>query len=91
MSAIEDLEAGRIGLIIKLFPLISWLVKDRPDLAVPLQAPTGERLAPYRADLCAAVDTAIAELRANGNFAKLRAKWPATEATYEGAHCRRAR
>jgi len=32
MTALGDLEAGRIGLVIKLFPVISWLVKDRPDL-----------------------------------------------------------
>ena len=85
MSAIEDLEAGRIGLVIKLFPVISWLVKDRPDLAVPLQAPTGERLgvafAPDRADLCDPVDRAIQELRASGAFAKLQARWPGTKAT----------
>ena len=65
MSAIEDLEAGRIGLVIKLFPVISWLVKDRRDLADALQAPTDERLgiafAPDRADLCDAVDRAIQE------------------------------
>ena len=82
MSAIEDLEAGRIGLVIKLIPVISWLVKDRPDLAVPLQAPTGEQLgvafAPDRADLREAVDTAILALRASGEFAKLQARWPGT-------------
>ena len=85
MSAIDDLEAGRIGLIIKLRPVIAWLVKDRPDLAVALEAPTGERLgvafAPERADLCEAVDTAIQELRASGEFAKLQAKWPGVEAS----------
>ncbi len=84
MSAIDDLEAGRIGLIIKLRPVIAWLVKDRPDLAVALEAPTGERLgvafAPERADLCEAVDTAIRELHASGEFAKLQAKWPGVEA-----------
>jgi len=85
LSAIDDLEAGRIGLVIKLFPVISWLVKDRPDLAVPLQAPTGERLgvafAPEAAELCAAVDAAIEELRTSGEFAKLQAQWPGTEAS----------
>ena len=85
MSAIDDLEAGRIGLIIKLRPVIAWLVKGRPDLAVALEAPTGERLgvafAPERADLCEAVDTAIQELRASGEFARLQAKWPGIEAS----------
>ena len=31
-AALDDLTAGTIGLIIKLFPVISWLVKDRPEL-----------------------------------------------------------
>src|SRR5262249_30872007 len=44
MTALDDLEAGRIGLIIKLFPVISWLVKDRPQLAVVTQVPTHEKL-----------------------------------------------
>ena len=38
-AALDDLEAGRIGLVIKLFPVISWLVKDRPGVSVPLQVP----------------------------------------------------
>src|SRR5262249_33928824 len=35
-TALDDLETGRIGLVIKLHPVVSWLVKDRPRLAVPL-------------------------------------------------------
>jgi polar amino acid transport system substrate-binding protein len=81
-SALDDLEAGHIGLVIKLFPVISWLVRDRPDLAVVMQVPTHEKLgiafAPERTDLCAAVDAAIDELRQNGTFAKLQADWPGT-------------
>jgi ABC-type amino acid transport substrate-binding protein len=78
-SALGDLEAGRIGLVIKLFPVISWLVRDRPDLRVVLQVPTRERLgiafAKDRADLCAAVEGAIRSLRGNGTFARLEAQW----------------
>jgi polar amino acid transport system substrate-binding protein len=85
MTALDDLAAGRIGLVIKLFPVISWLVKDRPDLAVALQEPTNERLgiayAPDRGDLCAAVDAAIDELRASGDFARLQARWAGTAAS----------
>ncbi len=85
MTALDDLEAGHIGLIIKLFPVISWLVRDRTDLAVVMQEPTHERLgiafAPNRADLCDAVDDAIRQLRANGKFAQLQANWPGTEAS----------
>jgi ABC-type amino acid transport substrate-binding protein len=79
MAALDDLEAGRIGLIIKLFPVISWLVKDRPQLAVPMQVPTHEKLgiafAKYRVDLCGAVDAAIRTLRDNGEFTRLQARW----------------
>jgi ABC-type amino acid transport substrate-binding protein len=43
-TALDDLEAGRIGLVIKLFPVISWLVKDRPQLSVAIEVPTHEKL-----------------------------------------------
>jgi len=78
-TALDDLEAGRIGLVIKLFPVISWLTRERPDLAVAMQMPTHERLgiayAPERADLCDTIDSVIEDLRESGAFAKLRAAW----------------
>ncbi|MGC1355752.1 MAG: ABC transporter substrate-binding protein [Xanthobacteraceae bacterium] len=84
-SALDDLEAGRIGLVIKLFPVISWLARGRQDLAVVMQVPTREKLgiafAPERADLCTAVDTAIDELRKNVTFTELQADWSGTEAS----------
>jgi polar amino acid transport system substrate-binding protein len=84
-AAIDDLEAGRIGLIIKLFPVISWLTQSRSDLAVVMQEPTNERLgiafAPDNTDLRDAVDAAIEELRASGEFARLQANWPGTQAS----------
>ena len=62
-QALDDLESGRIGVIIKLLPVISWLVKDRPQLAVAMQVPTHEKLgiafAKDRANLCTAVNAAI--------------------------------
>jgi len=83
-TALDDLEAGHIGLVIKLFPVISWLTRERPDLVVAMQMPTHERLGiaytPERADLCDAVDAAIDALRENGEFAKLQATWPGTDA-----------
>ncbi len=84
-AAIDDLEAGRIGLIIKLFPVISWLTQSRSDLAVVMQQPTNERLgiafAPDNTDLRDAVDAEIEELRASGEFARLQANWPGTRAS----------
>jgi polar amino acid transport system substrate-binding protein len=79
VTALDDLEAGRIGLIIKLFPVISWLVKGRPQLSVPLQVPTHEKLsiafAKDNGDLCDAVNRALGTLRVNGEFARLQARW----------------
>ena len=78
-TALDDLEAGRIGLVIKLFPVISWLVKNRPLLAVALQVPTHEQLgiafAKQNQQLCEAVNRALAMLHDNGEFARLQARW----------------
>jgi ABC-type amino acid transport substrate-binding protein len=78
-TALADLEAGRIGLVIKLFPVISWLVKDRPKLKVAFQVPTREQLgiafAKDNEALCAAVNRALATLHDNGEFARLEARW----------------
>jgi polar amino acid transport system substrate-binding protein len=77
--ALDDLEAGRIGLVIKLFPVISWLVKDRPQLAVAVQVPTHEKLgiafARDNASLCDAVNRALTTVQGNGEFARLQARW----------------
>ena len=77
--ALDDLEAGRIGLVIKLFPVISWLVKDRPQLSVAMQVPTHEKLgiafAKDNDGLCTAVNRALTTLRDNGEFARLQARW----------------
>jgi polar amino acid transport system substrate-binding protein len=76
---LDDLEAGRIGLVIKLFPVISWLVKDRAKLAVAFEIPTHERLgiafAKENATLCEAVNHALAALHANGEFARIEKRW----------------
>jgi polar amino acid transport system substrate-binding protein len=78
-GALDDLEAGRIGLVIKLFPVISWLVRDRPQLSVALEVPTHEKLgiafAKQNQSLCEAVNRALATLRDNGEFARLQARW----------------
>lgn len=74
-----DLEARKIGLVIKLFPVISWLVKDRPKLSVAMQVPTHEKLgiavSKNNAHLCDALNQALQTLRTNGEFDRLQAKW----------------
>jgi polar amino acid transport system substrate-binding protein len=85
-SALDDLETGRIGLVIKLFPVISWLVKSRPRLSVAVQVPTHEKLgiafAKNNEELCNAVNRALETLRGNGEFARLQTRWfpPSTSA-----------
>jgi polar amino acid transport system substrate-binding protein len=78
-TALDDLEAGRIGLVIKLFPVISWLVKDRQQLSVPLQVPTHEKLgiafAKDNVALRMAVEGALAAVRRNGEFERLAKRW----------------
>src|SRR5262249_60772992 len=78
-TALDDLEVGRIGLVIKLHPVISWLVKDRPRLAVALEGPTpgqlGMAFAKDNVALCDAVNGALVTLRGNGELARLEARW----------------
>jgi ABC-type amino acid transport substrate-binding protein len=78
-TALDDLEAGRIGLVIKLFPVISQLIKGRPQLAVAMQVPTQEELAIAFAkdnqSLCDAVNDALDSIRRRGRFAALQTRW----------------
>ncbi len=78
-AALGDLKAGRIGLFIKLFPVISWLIKDYPELTVAMQVPTHEKLgiafAMNNVTLCSVVDSSLQTLRDNGKFAQLKAHW----------------
>lgn len=79
LTALDDLEAGRIGLVIKLFPVISWLIRERPLLTVALQVPTHEQLGIAFAKgndvLCDAFNRALAGLRENGELARLQTRW----------------
>jgi len=79
LTALDDLSAGRIGALIKLFPVISWLVKDRPELAVVAQIPTHERLGIAFARSSSAlrdrVNQALGDLRRGGTFDALCRTW----------------
>jgi ABC-type amino acid transport substrate-binding protein len=78
-TALSDLEAGSIGLVIKLLPVISWLIKSRPKLAVSMQVPTHEQLgiafAKDNTKLCDAVNGVLHALHNDGEFEKLKARW----------------
>jgi polar amino acid transport system substrate-binding protein len=79
LDALADLSAGRIGAFMKLFPVTTWLVRDRPELAVVQEIPTHDRLgiavALDNAPLCTAIDAALHELRKDGTVATLQKKW----------------
>jgi ABC-type amino acid transport substrate-binding protein len=79
LSALDDLSAGHIGAFIKLFPVVSWLVKDRPELAVIQQIPTHEKLgiafAKGNIALCQAVNKSLANIKQSGRFDALYSKW----------------
>jgi polar amino acid transport system substrate-binding protein len=79
LTALDDLSAGRIGALIKLFPVISWLVKDRSDLAVIEQIPTHEELgiafARTSKGLCQAVNESLKNIKKSGKFEALRSRW----------------
>ncbi len=79
LDALDDLTAGHIGGFMKLLPVTTWLVRDRPDLEVVQEIPTHERLAIAcgldRSELCAAIDRALVELRHDGTLARLTRQW----------------
>jgi polar amino acid transport system substrate-binding protein len=79
LDALDDLEAGTIGGFMKLLPVTTWLVRDRPDLAVVQEIPTHERLGVAFAldnqPLCSAVDDALDAREADGTLGRLKKTW----------------
>jgi ABC-type amino acid transport substrate-binding protein len=78
-DALDDLTAGTIGAFVKLFPVTTWLVKDRPDLAVVQEIPTHEQLAIACAldnrELCDALNAALRARQHDGTIDRLRQRW----------------
>jgi polar amino acid transport system substrate-binding protein len=79
LDAVNDLVSGQIGALIKLFPVLTWLTRERPELAVVQQIPTHERLAiavaPTNPALCAAVNESQARIMVGRGFDALCRKW----------------
>lgn len=79
LEVLDDLDEGRIGGFMNLSPVATWLVKDRPDLAVVQEIPTDERLgiafAPGGVGLRDAVNQALAECRQTGLLERLERRW----------------
>jgi len=76
---LDDLDAGQIGAIMKLAPVMHWFTKDRPHLRVVQEGITQEDLAIAvglsNEPLRRAIDDAQARLQANGTLPRLIAKW----------------
>jgi polar amino acid transport system substrate-binding protein len=79
VDALVDLSAGRIGAFVTLLPVATWLVKERPDLAVVQEIPTDERLAvafaPDNRGLRDAANSALETLREGGGLDRLKRRW----------------
>jgi ABC-type amino acid transport substrate-binding protein len=79
LDALGDLEAGKIGGFMKLLPVTTWLVRDRPDLAVVQEIPTHEQLGVAvslgNKALRDAIDGALSGLKTDGTLGRLTKKW----------------
>jgi polar amino acid transport system substrate-binding protein len=77
--ALDDLEAGQIGAVIKLVPVLRRLIAPRPKLRLAFEVPTNERLgiavAKDATALREAIDAALQALAKDGMIARLRASW----------------
>ena len=82
LVALDDLAAGRIDAFMKLEPVMRWLTRDRPSLAVVQTGITREELgvAVRRDDagLAGRIDDALDGLRADGTLARLGRQWLGT-------------
>jgi len=79
LTALDDVAAGTIAAFMKLEPVMRWLTRDRPSLAVVQTGITDERIASAvrRTDraLAAAIERAQRDLAADGTLAALGRRW----------------
>lgn len=78
-TMLDDLDAGKIAAIMKLAPVMHWLIRDRPHLRVVEERITQEDLAIATGlanePLRRAIDEAQARLRDNGTLPHLIETW----------------
>jgi ABC-type amino acid transport substrate-binding protein len=76
---LDDLEAGTIGAVMKLAPVMRWLIRNRPALRVVQEGITQEKLGVAvrlgNDALRQAIDDAQARLRQRGVLSHLMRKW----------------
>ena len=78
-AMLDDLEAGTIGAVMKLAPVMHWLIRNRPTLRVVQEGITDEKLGVAVAlgndPLRQAIDQTQAQLRDRGVLERLTRKW----------------
>ena len=78
-DALTDLDEGHIGAIIKLFPIISWFVRDHPRLKVVTAVLTHEQLgiayAKTNSALRDVTNETLQKLRRDGTLEQLSSRW----------------
>jgi polar amino acid transport system substrate-binding protein len=84
LTALDDVEAGRVDGFMKLEPVMRWLTRDRPTLAITQTGLTHEEIgvAVQRddSDLAGRIDRILDELRSDGTLARLGREWLGTDA-----------
>jgi polar amino acid transport system substrate-binding protein len=84
LTALDDVETGRVDGFMKLEPVMRWLTRDRPTLTVAQTGITHEEIgvAVRRDDteLADRIDGVLDELRADGTLARLGREWLGTDA-----------
>ncbi|MFO1144916.1 MAG: ABC transporter substrate-binding protein [Amaricoccus sp.] len=78
-TMLDDLEGGRVGVVMKLAPVLRWLTRGHPVLKVVADGLTAERIAvataPGNPGLHAAIDAAQRRLDRKGTFRRLEEQW----------------
>ena len=76
---LNDLESGNIGAVMKLAPVMHWLIKNRPAFRVVQERITDEKLGVavglHNEELRQVIDSAQERLRERGVLSKLTRKW----------------
>jgi ABC-type amino acid transport substrate-binding protein len=79
-DAMTDLAAGHITAVMKVYPVAAWLARQTPGLRIVAQIPhdpqpLGIGFDKNNAGLVAAVNSALAEVKQDGAYARLARKW----------------
>ena len=79
-DAMTDLADGRITAVMKVFPVAAWLAHETPGLRIVAQVPDdpqplGIGVGQDNPDLLAAINRALADMKADGAYAGIAQKW----------------